>query len=489
MTLDGAYTYNVASPSFGQLIFHRMTQSVALINLGCPKNLVDAEVMLGHLAVEGFEITADVDAADVVIVNTCGFLADAAQESIDTMLRLASTPGRSGPRRVIAAGCMAQRYGTEAAAELPEVDAFVGVGQAHRMPDIVRRTLAGERPVELGSPSAGFEGYGVRMQATPAHTAYLKISEGCDRACAFCVIPSIRGKMQSRPRRDLVNEARMLADQGVRELVLIGQDPVRYGADLGAYELPRLLEDLNDIEGLRWIRLMYLFPDRHALPVIEAVARLPRVCSYIDMPIQHVSRRVLRAMGRPGEAAAYGALVSRLRELDPTAMFRTTFIAGHPGETEEDFQELLNFVEFIEPDWGAAFVYSPEETTAAAELAGQIPQTERRRRWRQLLDLQQQVTARRLRRWLGRRVEVLIERREGDRAHGRMAGQAPDIDGEVILSLDDLPDAAPGDFVQVEIQETTDYDFLGRAVSLQHRSPRRSKSLLTLHAAPPGRSL
>lgn len=465
-----------------------MPESVALINLGCPKNLVDAEVMLGHLSAGGFLLTPDPADADVVVVNTCGFLEEAAQESINTLLELAANKSRGRLKAVIAAGCMSQRYGAEVADAMPEIDGFLGVGQAHRLPEIVRQALRGERPVATGGPSAGFEGYGLRLQSAPSATAYLKLSEGCDRKCSFCIIPSIRGPMVSRSRRDIVSEARLLASQGVRELVLIGQDPVRYGADAGSPQLVPLLEELCEVEELRWIRLMYLFPDRHAASVLDAVARLPRVCDYIDMPLQHVSRPVLRAMNRPGDAESYRDLVERFRQAAPRAMLRTTFIVGFPGETEADFDELLDFVKNVAPDWAAAFRYSPEEGSASTALPGQISSAVIRDRYHRLLQTQQHVTAARLARRVGERVEVLVESVDGSRGRGRSAGQAPEIDGEVMLDLQPLPGTRPGDFIRTVITGSDNYDLSARAESLLYRSPRLTPGLLRLEAAAPRRA-
>lgn len=457
-----------------------MAEKIALINLGCPKNLVDAEVMLGHLRDQGYDLTVDADEADVVVVNTCGFLQASAQESIDTLLAAAARKKQGRLRAVIAAGCMTQRYGQDVAEAMPEVDGFLGVGQGHSLPEVVGRVLRGERASILSGPSAGFEGYGLRLQSTPSHTAYLKVSEGCDRKCAFCVIPRIRGEMVSRPLDDVVREARLLAAQGTRELVLIGQDPTRYGVDRRDSSLADLLARLDAVPEIRWIRLLYLFPDRHARPALEAVAALPRLCKYVDMPFQHVSPAILRAMNRPGGADDYLRLLDDLRARCPEVSIRSTFIVGFPGETEAQFEELLRFVGRAELDWIGAFRYSREDGSSAGSMARQVPRRVARARYERLMVLARQATARRLRRWHGRREEVLVERVEGMRAGGRTQGQAPEVDGETHLSLELLPDTRPGDFVRAEITGSGPYDLAARALELLHRPPRQEPGLLRI---------
>jgi ribosomal protein S12 methylthiotransferase len=460
-------------------------EKVALINLGCPKNLVDAEVMLGHLKAQGYELTGDADDADVVVVNTCGFLRDAAQESVDTLLAAAERKKQGSLKAVVAAGCMTQRYGEDVAEAMPEVDGFVGVGQAHALPDVVRKVLRGERASILNGPSAGFEGYGLRIQATPSHTAYVKVSEGCDRKCAFCIIPQIRGGMVSRTVDAIVREAEVLAAQGTREIILIGQDPTRYGVDLAREGeertcLPELLGRLNEVRDLRWIRLMYLFPDRNAPAVLEAITSLPKVVNYVDIPFQHASPDVLRRMNRPGGGQEYLALLQKLRQASPDVSVRSTFIVGFPGETEAHFAELLEFVRAAELDWVGVFRYSPEEGTTAERMTGKVPVRTSKTRYGALMELQQEISERRLRRWVGRRVEAVVETVDRPRAVGRIAGQAPEIDGETRLDLTGMPELRRGDFVEAEITASGIYDLDARPVNLLHRPPAYAPGLLQI---------
>lgn len=454
-----------------------MPEKVALINLGCPKNLVDSEVMLGHLRSRGYELTPDAEEADVIVVNTCGFLQDAAQESVNTLLEAAERKRQGTLKAVVAAGCMTQRFGEDVAEAMPEVDGFLGVGQAHSLPDVVERVLQGERAAVLRGPSAGFEGYGLRLQSTPSHTAYLKISEGCDRKCAFCIIPQIRGGMVSRTLEQIVREAEILAAQGTREVILVGQDPTRYGVDLEAARLPELLARLNDVPDLRWIRLMYLFPDRHAPAVMDAIAELPKVCNYVDIPFQHASQQVLRSMNRPGNAGEYLDLLDRIRQRCPDVSIRSTFITGFPGETEEHFQEVLDFARAAQMDWVGVFRYSPEEGTPAAARE-QVPSRIARERYRRLMAQQQEISAARQARWLGREVEVVLENRDGDRGVGRTAGQAPEVDGETVLDLAGWPDLRPGDFIRARVTGSGAYDLEARPLELLHRPPLRRADLL-----------
>jgi ribosomal protein S12 methylthiotransferase len=442
-----------------------MAEKVALISLGCPKNLVDSEMMLGQLQLSGYELTTNADEADVIVVNTCGFLQAAAQESVDALLEAAQRKKGGKCRAVIAAGCMTQRFGAEAAQAMPEVDGFLGVGQALELPMLVDRALGGARTSLLRGPSAGFEGYGLRLRSTPAWTAYVKVSEGCDRHCAFCVIPQIRGPMVSRPMEAVVAEAEALAAEGTGEIILIGQDPNRYGVDLRqGHQLATLVRRLARIEALRWVRLMYLFPDRSLEPLIDVLAEEQRVCRYLDVPFQHAAPEMVRAINRPGGAESYLEFLGRLRAACPDVSVRSTFIVGFPGETERHFEELLQFVREACLDWAGVFKYSREEGSPAASMPGQVPRRVAQERYDRLMRLQQEITAARNARWLGRAIDVLIEEVDGARATGRHEGQAPEIDGIVTLDLSDLAPAArpaPGQWVPVRVTGVEGYDLVG----------------------------
>ena len=474
-----------AGPIFSILIAHRsslclvahsrtetasgMAEKVALISLGCPKNLVDSEMMLGQLQTNGYELTADAADADVIVVNTCGFLGAAAQESMDALLEAVERKKGGKCRAVVAAGCMTQRFGTEAAAALPEVDGFIGVGQIQALPQVVRQALRGERTAPLQGPSAGFEGYGLRIRSTPTWSAYIKVSEGCDRNCAFCVIPSIRGPMVSRPIETVVAEAKALAGEGTKELVLVGQDPTRYGVDRGdGFQMASLMRRLAQIEALRWVRLMYLFPDRSADRLIEVIASEERVCNYFDIPFQHASRAVLRRMNRPGSGEEYLDFLGKLRRACPDVSVRSTFIVGFPGETEGDFEELLRFVEAAPLDWVGVFSYSREEGSPAHGHGEQVPRRLAQARRSKLMRRQRAISAARRQRWLGRDLEVLIERvsSDGQRAVGRSQGQAPEINGVIRLSRTARqPRFVPGHFVRALIRGSSTYDLDARILA------------------------
>jgi ribosomal protein S12 methylthiotransferase len=439
-----------------------MAEKVALVSLGCPKNLVDSEMMLGQLKTDGYELTTDAADADVIVVNTCGFLGAAAQESVDALLEAAERKKGGKCRAVIAAGCMTQRFGTDAAAALPEIDGFIGVGQVQALPGVVRQALRGERAAPLQGPSAGFEGYGLRIRSTPAWSAYVKVSEGCDRKCAFCVIPSIRGPMVSRPIDTIVAEATSLAADGCRELVLVGQDPTRYGVDRGdGFQMAALLRRLARIEALRWIRLMYLFPDRSVDSLIDVIADEERICPYVDIPFQHASRSVLRRMNRPGDGEEYLQFLEKLRRACPDVSVRSTFITGFPGETERDFETLLQFVDAAQLDWVGVFTYSQEEGSPAATMPDPVPKRVAQERRRELMRRQHEISAARRRRWVGRTIELLMEKAspDGRRGAGRSAGQAPEIDGVVRLtSPARLAPLVPGQFIRALVKGSTAYD-------------------------------
>jgi ribosomal protein S12 methylthiotransferase len=410
-------------------------------SLGCPKNRVDSEVMLGTLALGGYAVAERLDDADVVVINTCSFIESARQESIDAILAVAELRETGRLRALIVAGCLPQRYGGELSKELPEVDAFVGTGEFPRIAEILDGALAGRRGgvyVEAGSTYL-LGARDPRILVGPNHTAYLKIAEGCDRVCAFCAIPGIRGRFQSRTLESLITEARQLSEAGVRELNLIAQDSTSWGKDLPASEgggRPRLdavLRGLDEVEGLDWIRLLYVYPSAVTDELIAALASGRRVLPYVDVPLQHASDAMLRAMKRGTTADRQRRLVERLRAEIPDVAIRTTFIVGFPGETDADFEALCGFVRESRFDRVGVFRYSDEEGTAARDLPGKVSKRVARERHRALLDLLRGLQAEKLAELVGQEVDVLVDAGGRDRAVARMRSQAPDIDGNVLL--------------------------------------------------------
>ncbi|MHB0912729.1 MAG: 30S ribosomal protein S12 methylthiotransferase RimO [Armatimonadota bacterium] len=433
---------------------------VGLISLGCPKNVVDAEEILGELANAGHEITDDPERAEVLVVNTCGFIRSAKEESIEAVLDAVRRKTSGACRSVIVTGCLSQRYGDELAREIPEADGVIGVGAAGEIAEAVERTLSGERLVRVGEPSHWWLSQRDRVLSTQPWTAYLRVADGCDNRCTYCAIPSIRGGFASRPEADVLAEAKALADSGVKELNLVAQDVTRYGLDTGETSLAKLLYKLGEIEGLRWIRLLYCYPTRIGEELIRAVTEVDKVCKYIDIPLQHCSRSVLSAMGRPGGRDDYLRLFARIRESCPEAALRTTFIVGFPGETEEDFEELLSFVEEVRFDRVGAFVYSPEEGTPAASLPQSVRPNVAASRQRRLMDIAGRVSLENNRRLVGKKMQVLVEESGRGSAVGRSYRDAPEIDGSVLVE----GDAPCGEIIAAEIIAAGQYDLTAKPV-------------------------
>ncbi len=433
--------------------------------LGCPKNRVDSERMAGLAAGLGFTLTGDPAAAEVILVNTCGFVADASQESVDTVLELAHHKEGGACRRLVVAGCLSQRYPEELAAELPEVDYFVGSGDLARL----GRVLKGEATARhrAGPPVPLDEGRYERSLVDTAHSAYLKIAEGCDRPCAFCIIPALRGPQRSRGVASLVEEAAALARAGVRELILIAQDTTAYGRDLEpGVDLPELLRALEqEVSGaVRWIRLLYAYPSAVNEALARAMAELERVVPYLDLPIQHVDDRVLRRMKRGYDGQRVERTVALLREAVPGIALRTTLICGHPGETAEAHQRLLRFVERAELDHLGVFPFSLEEGTDAAQQPDQVPEETARARADEVMALQREISQKKLGRLVGQELEVLVDGPSEESEfllQARHAGQAPEIDGVVHLADSG---ASVGEFVKAEVEQAGDYDLVARAV-------------------------
>ncbi len=443
-------------------------EKVYLVTLGCPKNQVDSELMLGALVRSGFEITLNPEEAQAVVVNTCAFIEAAKKESVDAILEAAEVKKRGQGRRLVVAGCLSQRYATELKEQLPEVDVFVGTGNFMELPELLRRTEAPE-PLPIPYPGAAHVLPGLdasRLRVGDFFTAYLKISEGCGHKCAFCIIPKIRGPHESRPLEDVVAEANSLVAQGVRELNLIAQDLTAYGRDLRPpTSLAALLRRLAEIKGLRWIRLLYCYPNFITDELLDTIAGLPVVVKYIDMPLQHADDAVLRAMRRERSGAALRKLLDRIRRRIPGVVLRTSFIVGFPGETEAAFNRLLDFVREEQFDRVGVFTYSREENTAAYDLPEQVLEGIKRARRAKLMETQADISLRKNRDLVGCEIEVMVEGVRPGRAkglRGRTSGQAPEIDGSVFLT----GEAEPGQFVRARVERAVTYDLHARVTGM-----------------------
>ncbi len=448
-----------------------MTRSVSFVSLGCAKNLVDSEVMIARLGEAGWELTGDSADADAVVVNTCAFIDPAKAESTEVILEHAQAkqPGQ----KLIVAGCLSQRYGDQLLTLIPEIDGIIGTGALNGIVEVLDEAFAERFPVRVGFEAEPEHDFLPRLVTTPRATAYLKIAEGCDHPCTFCIIPQLRGKFRSRSAESIVKEARALVAGGTRELILIAQDTSMWGRDRGIARggLAALLEELSEIDGLYWIRLLYLYPATVDAELIEAMARLPKVCKYLDMPLQHAHPDVLRAMRRPFDGPRYLEILDGFRKKIPDLTMRSTFIVGFPGEDEEHVTYLEDWIERAELDRVGFFTYSREEGTPAAELAAQVSAREQRRRLVRLREAQRRASERARMRRIGREVEVLIEeqrnlRRDDPIAQaletreasvGRSMGEAPGVDGAIYVA-GTFP---VGEFIKVTLQGTTSFDFYG----------------------------
>jgi ribosomal protein S12 methylthiotransferase len=431
---------------------------IGLVSLGCPKNLVDSEQMLGALASAGCEIVADQREADVIVINTCGFIESAKEESIDTILEMTSLKKSGRCKSVIVTGCLAQRYAEHLSIELPEVDAFIGIDRIESLPDVVLRTLSGGKIVDASSPSAQWVEPKSRVRATASWTAYLKISDGCNNRCSYCAIPDIRGAYRSRPLQYVLAEAKQLAAEGVKEIILVGQDITRYGEDIGE-TLVSLLRKLTAV-GPDWIRLMYCYPTRISDELIELVATEPKIVKYMDIPIQHADADILKRMNRRGCSEEYLALIRRIRAACPEIALRTSLIVGFPGETRAEFLGLLDFVREARFDRAGVFEYSREEGTPAATMAGQVDSATRERRRHTLMRAQQRISLELNQSLVGRELEVLMEKEAegpGDPAVGRSYRDAPGVDGVVLVTG---YAGSAGSLVRAHVTDATEYDLV-----------------------------
>src|SRR5947207_10589743 len=448
-------------------------KKVGFISLGCPKNLVDSQVMMGQLKQSGYQITSDGEEADTLVVNTCGFIDSAKKESIDAILEAARLKTNGKATRLIVAGCLVERYRDELKAEMPEVAAFIGTSQINEILSVCDpQTNTRSLPViTIGNQSATYlyDESTPRVLATPSHYAFIKIAEGCDRPCAFCFIPQMRGHFRSRRCGSIVAEAHQLAEEGVKELILVAQDSSRYGEDLGKQDaLAHLLRELAQTDGIEWVRVMYTYPTHVSDAFLDVLAEEPKAVKYLDIPLQHASQNVLRLMKRDGNRASLERLIERVRRRVPGIAVRTTFITGFPGETDEDFTELLAFVRNIEFDRVGVFTYSDEEGTPAFDLPNKVDPKIAKRRRNLLMKEQSKISQRKNKARVGETVRVLFEGESNESEllwQGRLETQAPDIDGCVMIN--DVPeDFVPvaGELVNVLITEALDYDMLGRIV-------------------------
>ncbi len=435
--------------------------NIGIVSLGCAKNLVDTEAMLGILGHKGFRIVADPQEADVIIVNTCAFIDTAKEESVQTILEMAAYKEKRC-RLLIVSGCMAERYHDEILAELPEVDAVVGTGDYHKIAEVIARAYAGEKVVLFGHMNEALPEE-VRMLSTPGYMAYIKIADGCDNHCTYCIIPKLRGKYRSRPMEHIVEEAAALAAGGVRELVVIAQDTSRYGIDLyGTYRLPELLRRLCAIDGLHWVRVLYVYPEVITDELIDVFQTEKKLVPYMDIPIQHSDSAVLKRMGRHLTHEQLTELLAKLRRKLPNLVLRTTVIAGFPGETEEQFNALLSFVKEMRFDRLGAFAYSQEEGTPAAQLPDQLPDEVKAARAEQILAAQAVISDEMQQAKIGTTVESLVEGYDEESLmyFGRTQGDAPEVDNTIYFAAE--RELLPGEFVQVEILNADTYELIGQ---------------------------
>ncbi len=439
-------------------------KTIGMISLGCPKNQVDAELMLDKLARAGFAISGDIEGCDAVIVNTCGFIEAAKVEAIENILDMAEYKKSGDIQKLIVTGCLSERYQYDIRKEMPEVDAVVGIGENANIVQIVDEVLGGDL-VEAFADKELLPLTGGRILTTPDYWAYLKIGDGCSNNCAFCAIPEIRGKFRSRTIEDIVDEAKTLASQGVREVVLISQDTSLYGRDLyKENKLPELLTAISEVGGIEWIRFLYCYPERIGDELLDVMAANPKVCHYLDIPLQHADKSVLRGMHRPGDRETFENLIKKIRKKVPDMVIRTTVMTGFPGETDEQFEELAEFVKAMKFDNLGCFAFSPEEGTVAAEREDQIDEEVKVHRQDLIMQLQHDIVLENNKKFLGKTLKVLVDGYNSydDTYVGRFYGQVPDIDGTVLFTSP--RELTPGEFVDVTVLGFDEYDLTGKAL-------------------------
>ena len=438
---------------------------VGSVSLGCPKNLVDTEVMLGLIKERNWSITNDPSMADVLIINTCAFITSAKEESINMILQMAAYKETGVCRKLIVTGCLGQRYAKDLFKEIPEIDAIIGTECYNEIGQIIDRVLKGERFIYV-TPPRKYTQPTERVLTTPKYTAYLKIAEGCNNCCSFCAIPLIRGPYRSRPYEEVVAEAKSLAKKGVKELIVVAQDTTQFGKDLyGKLRLAELLQELDNIAGLKWIRVLYCYPESFSDELIAAMAQCHKVCHYVDLPLQHASDTLLASMRRKNTTEEVENLIAKIREKVPNVCLRTTFIVGFPGETQEQFQELLAFTKRMKFNCAGVFTYSQEEGTRAGKMPNQIPEEVKQARYHELMALQAHISEEINQIREGSVVEVLVEgfdEEDSTLAFGRSTWEAPDIDGRIFI--ENAKGLKPGDFVQVKLSQGFTYEVVGEIV-------------------------
>ena len=441
-----------------------MPIKVGMVSLGCSKNQVDAERMLFKIKEAGYKLVEDAALSDVVIINTCGFIESAKAEAIETILEFAQLKKEGRIKKIIVTGCLAERYKNEVAEEIPEADAVIGIGCNGDICEVINKALADERVIEFNDKET-LSLEGERIISTLPFFAYLKVAEGCDNRCTYCAIPSIRGRFRSKPIEKVIEEAKSLAESGVRELNLIAQDTTRYGEDLyGELALPKLLRELCRIEKLKWIRILYCYPERVTDELLEVIAAEPKIVKYMDLPIQHVNADILKKMNRKGDEKSLRELIKKIRKAIPNIILRTTLITGFPTETDEQFTELAEFVKDIRFDRLGCFAYSAEDGTPAATMEGQIDEDVKQRRADHIMEMQMMISEKNNNKMLGKTVEAVVEGfdRYAECFFGRTSADAPDIDGKIFFKSKEK--LSMGQFVMVKIDDTMDYDLIGEVI-------------------------
>ncbi|AZK47726.1 30S ribosomal protein S12 methylthiotransferase RimO [Paenibacillus lentus] len=441
-----------------------MTEKVKIVTLGCEKNLVDSEIMSGLIDQRGYRLVEDRGEATVIIVNTCGFIDAAKEESVNTILDLADLKETANLKALIVSGCLTQRYKQALMEEMPEIDGIVGTGDFYNIAQIVDEALKGKKPIQVGNPVFNYEEVLPRKVSTAKYTTYVKIAEGCDNNCTFCSIPIMRGKFRSRSMESIVAEGKLMASQGVKEISLIAQDSTNYGTDLyGEYKLAELMDQVTKVNGIEWVRLHYAYPGFFTDELIEMIATNPKICKYVDMPLQHSEDALLKRMRRPGRNRDIRELIAKIRSRIPNVSLRTSLIVGFPGETEDDFARLCDFVREIKFDRLGVFTYSKEEDTPASRLPDQIPDEVKEWRATTLMEIQREVSNENASKFVGQVLDVLVERYDGrsDVYIGRSQFDAPEIDGEVYVT--NCP-VGIGEMAKVRITHAYEYDLSGEGV-------------------------